>query len=510
MARRYRPAHAASPFRRSTAQRLVLAIGTVAVLVLVAAAGAVWSVNHKLGLIPRLDEDTELDEIVTGEPLNYLIVGSDSREGLDPNAVDAAAYLGGNDDTSGRRADVIMVVRVDPEGQRLDVLSLPRDLWIPIAGTGGEERINSAYSHGPQQLIDTVRQEFGIEIHHYVEIDFAGFKGIVDTVGGVPMYFDKPMRDQQSGLSIDETGCVTLDGVQALALARARHLQYYEDGRWRDDVTSDLGRIARQQLFLRRMFDRVASTVDFTDLLALNRLADVAIQHVTIDRDLEITLAINVARQYGGFPSEAIGSYSLSVERFFTDGGADVLRYDRVAAQPILNVFRDEPVTTLPTEGVAVQVSNGSGQPHQATDTAEALTELGFATEILADSPDQAETTVRYGGGGAAAAGIVARHVAGRVVVQEDPGLPEGVVVLTTGASFEGVLDIARAEDDPGLVLPVGVAGAADDTATTGGSSADGTADDAGATTTSAAPVSTSTTLGVVPGEPPAGVTCEA
>lgn len=496
MARRYRPAHAAPKPARSGKQRAAIGTGAVVAVLLLVAAGAVYSVNRKFDLIPRLSANTRLDEAADDEPKNYLVVGSDSREDLDPDAADAGSYLGGDETPEGKRADVIMIVRVDPEGQRLDILSLQRDLWVPISGTGANQRINTAYSGGAQQLIDTIRDDFGIEIHHYVEVDFEGFKGIVDTVDGVPLYFDRAMRDTNSGLNIMEPGCVTLDGEQALAFARARHLQYMKDGVWRDDPTGDLGRISRQQVFMRRMFDRAASKVSFTDLRSMNDLADIAIDYVTIDHDLEITKAINVAKQFGTFEGESIQSYTLPVEGFTTDGGAAVLRYDPIAAQPILNVFRDVPVTGVDPSLVEVQVSNGSGTPMQATDTSNALSFVGFTTEILADSPDQATTTVRYAPGSEPQARTVARYVAGGAELSEDVGLPEGTVVLTTGTDFTSILSSPLPDDDPAIRAAT--------TPTTTASEPDG---DAG---TSPAPApTTSTTVGVTPGEAPPGVECD-
>src|SRR4029077_11443630 len=140
-------------------------------------------------------------------------------------------------------------------------VSFPRDLWVSIAGTGSNERINTAYSvnDGPQRLIDTLRQDFGITINHYVELDFKSFKGIVDAVGGVPMSFQTPMRDRNSGLYVDTAGCTTLDGDQALAFARSRHLEYMDSKlKWVSDPSADLGRINRQQVFLQHVIDQAA------------------------------------------------------------------------------------------------------------------------------------------------------------------------------------------------------------------------------------------------------------
>ena len=491
--------------RRSTGQKVLLGSGVVVVVACLVVAGVLFGLARKFDLIPRLSADTQLDQAIDDEPRNYLVVGSDSRENVDADAADAASMVGGGETPDGKRADVIMIVRVDPAGTRLDLLSLPRDLWIPIAGTDGSQRINTAYAGGPQRLIDTIRDEFGIEIHHYVEIDFQGFQGIVDVVGGVPLYFDRAMRDSGSGLYVDKPGCVVLDGQQALAFARARHLQYMRDGIWRDDPTGDLGRISRQQLFMRRMFDQVASNVSLTDVGDLNDLLDVAIEYVTIDNELELTRAITVAQQFGTFEGDSIQTHSLPVEGWTTDGGAAVLRYDPVESLGILNLFRDEPQLHLAVDpsDVAVQVANGSGTPMQATDTGTALEPFGFDVAIVADAPETwSRTTVRFAPGAEPSARAVARHVVGGADLVEDPTLAAGEVQLVTGADFTAVATAPLALDDPAIVVVA-------TSSTTTSSVPD---DDGGTTETSVAPAepTTTTTIGITPGEPPAGVVCEA
>jgi LCP family protein required for cell wall assembly len=224
--------------RRSTGQRLVIASAIVLVVCLLVGAALFWFVTSKLNNFDRVD--VAVQNAAKGAPENYLLVGSDSRDNIKEGDPDAAAFLEG--EYGGHRSDTIMVARVDPRSQQIALLSIPRDLYVTIAGSDGQDRINTAYSSGPQTLIDTVSQALGIPVNHYVEVDFRGFQGVVDVLGGVPMYFDQPMRDEWTGLQIDEPGCVVLKGPQALAFARARHVQVYDGGEWIDDPTADLGR----------------------------------------------------------------------------------------------------------------------------------------------------------------------------------------------------------------------------------------------------------------------------
>jgi LCP family protein required for cell wall assembly len=205
--------------------------------------------------------------------INVLVVGVDQRPP--------------GDEVSGSRTDTIAVVRIDPIGPALTVLSIPRDLWVPIDG-GKENRINSALGVSREALVDTVSAVLDVPINHYMEIDFAGFSRLVDLAGGVDMPFATPVRDRNTGLDVPEAGCVRLDGAQALAYVRARHFQTYDatTGAWTEDPTSDLGRIARQQDFGVRAIQQVLAS-SYSNLDQLHILTDV-LDDVTVDEGLDL------------------------------------------------------------------------------------------------------------------------------------------------------------------------------------------------------------------------------
>ena len=119
----------------------------------------------------------------------------------------------------------------------------------------GTAKINAAFAFGgPQLTIATIKQDFNIPISHYLEVDFAGFRDIVNAIGSVPIYFPTPARDTNTGLKIDTPGCHHLNGDEALAYVRSRYYQYQTaDGQWHYDPTSDIGRIHRQQYFIRSL-----------------------------------------------------------------------------------------------------------------------------------------------------------------------------------------------------------------------------------------------------------------
>jgi LCP family protein required for cell wall assembly len=198
-------------------------------------------------------------------------------------------------------------------------LSLPRDLWLPVA-SGGEERLNAAYAiGGPQNLVATIQQSLGIPIHHYMEIDITGFGDVVDAVGGLQMDFPYPAYDNGSGLRIDQAGPVELDGLQALAFVRSRHYTELVDGGERADPTGDLGRTVRQQQFLSTLLDKVGSV---RNPLTLNRVVGAVADDVTLDDQTGLGDLMSVARKLGGLDAQLL---ALPVSNSTAPNGASVL-----------------------------------------------------------------------------------------------------------------------------------------------------------------------------------------
>ena len=197
--------------------------------------------------IEKIDLGDSLTSAESGT--NYLIVGSDSRENV---TEEGDAGFNGSEAPGGQRADTMMIVHL--EGGKAQMLSVPRDLYLPIAGMDESHKINAAYNAdlggGPQRLVDTITQSLGIPIDRYMEIDFVSFAGLVDALGGVTIPFENPAQDEASGLFVPEAGDVELDGDQALAYVRSRHYTETINGELVEDATGDLGRILRQQTFL--------------------------------------------------------------------------------------------------------------------------------------------------------------------------------------------------------------------------------------------------------------------
>ena len=199
-----------------------------------------------------------------GKGTNYLIVGSDSREGISSSSPNSGAFLG--DTVSGERTDTIMVLRI--EGSKSYLLSIPRDLWVKNPATGEMGRINSTYQSSPTALIQSV-EALGIPVQHYMEINFVSFAKLVDAVGGITVDFPYPARDTHSGLDVPKAGATHLDGTQALAYVRSRYYEQLIDGNWEVDGTADLGRVQRQRAFLQALMGKVTDTKNPLSLMSV-------------------------------------------------------------------------------------------------------------------------------------------------------------------------------------------------------------------------------------------------
>jgi LCP family protein required for cell wall assembly len=489
---------APQPLRRARTwpQRLLIALGVVAVLGCATAGAAAAYFGLRFSQIDRV-EGIELEVAAKGEPQNYLIVGTDSREGLDPKDPDAAGFVGGGE-RGCNCTDTIMVVRVDPEETTASVLSLPRDLWVPVQPSGQKARINSAYQHGEQALIDTIEQNFGIAIHHYLEIDFVGFEKLVDAVGGIPLWFDTPVRDSHTGLSVSKTGCVVLNGRDARRFARSRYLQYKgKDGRWHQDPTADFGRITRQQIFVRRAIDKAVAQ-GLGNPVTLNRLVSAGVQNLKLDKALGAGDLLSLGRRFKSFDSKELVTYSIPSTSYTTSAGAAVQLPNLREAEPILNIFRGLPPGSISPQAIDLTVLNGSEVQGQAADAAGALHQIGFVVTDVDDYPSPVgRTTVLYGSGGYDAGRTVARHVTGGAALVESRNVGAGEVVLVIGKDFTTVHDQLAPEGSPDDVAS---------TSTTTVSQPDGEGDGGPATT---APTTTTTVQGYATGEPPPGVTCD-
>ncbi|MDQ3739073.1 MAG: LCP family protein, partial [Actinomycetota bacterium] len=220
------------------------------------------------------------------------------------------------------------------QGGGAALLSIPRDLWVEIPGRG-EGKINAAYNGGPELLARTVTQSLGVPIQHYVEIDFEGFRELVDTIGGVEICVFYATKDDASGLNL-QPGCHTLNGEQALQYARSRQYEEFIDGEWRLDPTADLGRIERQQRFVKAAVDGTLEEME-NDPFAAGRLIDAVVASVRIDESIE---PVDAAKSLRAAAQEGLRTVQLPVEGGTIGNESVVTMID--GAEQILEYFRGE------------------------------------------------------------------------------------------------------------------------------------------------------------------------
>ncbi|MGA0879043.1 MAG: LCP family protein [Ilumatobacteraceae bacterium] len=310
---------------------------------------------------------------------NFLITGSDNGACVDPDSPYAGAF--GDRSGLGERADTIMVLRLDPATKAAAVLSFPRDLWVRINGKSTKSRINSAFERDdPNRLIVTIFDNFGINIDHYVNIDFCAFKKIVDAVGGVKVPFDTPIKDENTGLLIEAAGCHTFQGEEGLAYVRSRKLRYFDAERqvWREDPNFDRGRISRQQDFLRRAIQKAIDKGSGSPRVA-KQLIDAGIQNVILDSNLTAGKILELALAMRDLDPATMRTYQIEGTGTMISGQS-VIEPDLESAGmvAILDIFRglatlatapeqvapsstDAPTTDLTTTTVAGVESNAVG-----------------------------------------------------------------------------------------------------------------------------------------------------
>jgi LCP family protein required for cell wall assembly len=256
------------------------------------------------------------------------MVGSDSREVIEG---EESGFTDGQF-PGGQRSDTMVVLHVDGDGTK--ILSIPRDLYVPIAGTDGSGKINAAFNGGPPRLLQTISEALDLPINRYIEVDFVSFAGVVDGLGGITIDFPHPVTDPNSGLNVTEAGPQELNGEQALAYVRSRHYTESIDGQQVEDPRGDIGRIERQQLFLSTVFAKLSDT---KNPLALARTFSGASEGLRIDDEMGLFDAMRLAWTLrGGLDPEPL---VLPTTNDRNDSGA-VLILQEEAAQPILDQVR--------------------------------------------------------------------------------------------------------------------------------------------------------------------------
>jgi LCP family protein required for cell wall assembly len=354
-----------------------------------------------------------------GPAINILLVGSTTRCGIKQNPMYGLCSQG----VTGINSDIVMIAHL--QNGKASLLSIPRDLFVPNARTGNNaNKIDAALFDTPSQLVYAIEEDFGIPISHYIELNFDTFANVVNAVGGIDMYFPMRVFDQESSLNVEHPGCYHLDGLHALEVVRARHLQigFPNDGNdpfnWPQEAQSDLARIRRTHEFLRVVAAKISSEGIGTGSFSL---AQAILPDLTVDNGFSETGMLSLANSYHSVPIASVPQYTYPVvlnqsdpqssDNYFYEGYnyGDVefpiepggwLAVDTIfGAKPNQSAWNDEP---LPKAGTfAMSVDNGTGATNQATIVAHQLESKGFdvtSTGTTTPVGTTSETTVWYGG----------------------------------------------------------------------------------------------------------------
>jgi LCP family protein required for cell wall assembly len=227
-----------APRRKRRLGRILLII----LLAIVLLIGVIWAyLEFSMNRVEALSDYQ--GRPAAGAGTNWLIVGSDSRAGL--NAEDQERLATG--DAKGQRTDTMLLLHLPDNGEKATMVSLLRDSYVDIPGKG-KNKLNAAYAlGGPKLLAQTVEKATNLRLDHYIEIGFGGFAGLVDDVGGVNICLDKPINDPLAGINLP-AGCQDLDGANALGYVRSR-----ATGR------ADLDRVIHQRQFIGALMDKATS-----------------------------------------------------------------------------------------------------------------------------------------------------------------------------------------------------------------------------------------------------------
>jgi LCP family protein required for cell wall assembly len=390
---------AAAPVRRLTPLGWVSVVLTlVLVVVTLSAYGYYRSIDSGIereAFEDKLGEDRPPE---TGA-LNVLLIGSDSRDG------DNKKY-GALSQGLGERTDTIMMLHISPDRDKATMISFPRDSMVMIPACelpggavkpAGIGQINSAFNDGGVICtIKTLEALTDIHINHFVKVDFTGFKGIIDAIGGIEICLPKAVDDPQAKFVL-AAGKHVVKGEQALGYVRTRYA--LGDG-------SDLSRIQRQQVFLTKVLEKVTDGGLLTDPAKLDGFLRAATAAVTVDSNLTLTRMLSIADSVRGLTAKELKGITVPTEPYPEDKNR--VQFREPDATDFFNRVRDDVEVTVTAgpaasaapkvkhEQVRVQVLNGTAEPGKATKVADELAAQGFAVTHVGNAPQTATTSIRY------------------------------------------------------------------------------------------------------------------
>jgi len=325
------------PPRKKRRGRAVLVVLLVLVLALV---GFMIYVDYSLQREDALPAGG--DRPADGPGTNWLLVGSDSRAGLDQ---ERQAELG-TGDAQGRRTDTVMLVHIPESGGKPTMVSLPRDSLVEIPGQG-EDKLNAAFAYGGSQLLArTVESNTGVRIDHYAEVGLGGFADITDAIGGVDLCVKEPMKDPKANLDL-QPGCQTLQGPQALGYVRTRAT-----------AQGDLDRVRHQREFLGALTDKVSGPEVLANPFRLFPLILNTSQSFLVGRQDHVWHLGSLGMAMKGISSGQGVTTTVPFGGFGeTDGGQSVVEWDDEGSEQLFGALAKD--TPVPPEVITNESSLG-------------------------------------------------------------------------------------------------------------------------------------------------------
>jgi LCP family protein required for cell wall assembly len=325
--------------------RGIKALTVLSVSVVLVSAFSWLALGQVSGSIKRIDVFGKLDSRPekTSKALNYLLVGSDTREGLTKEQM-KVLRVGSTKTAAGGRSDTMFLIHISKARDKAMIVSLPRDSLVTIPahrssdGTkdiaAAKSKINAAFAWGGAPLlIETVELATNLRIDHYIEVNFAGFAKIVDALGGIEVCTKKDIDDPKSHLVL-AAGVHTLNGIESLKYVRTRGI----------DGLGDIGRMQRQQQFMSSVLKKATSTGVLLNPIKLVNFFNAAISTVKTDSGLNESDLLTLAKQLRNLSASKVRTLTVPIDNpnAYAAGVGSVVTWDSVLAAELFQRLRDD------------------------------------------------------------------------------------------------------------------------------------------------------------------------
>jgi LCP family protein required for cell wall assembly len=321
--------------------KVLIAIAVLLAIVAGAAGGYYWWINHQLSAIPRVPAGIDVDPAKEGngqnsQDLNILLLGADN--GGDTQTV-ADDLKDGTWTPFAHRSDTIMIAHIPADRQSVQIVSIPRDTWVPIDGypyTDAHGKINGAFAYGgPSLAVKTVQQLTGLHIDHVAIIDWDGFKDLTSALGGVRVYIPETFYDDSQRITWEQ-GWQTLEGKEALQYVRTRH----------GLTNGDFGRIERQQNFMRATMQKLLSSMHGVGAISVvNHLLSTLKNYLTIDDTWENDELKNLALSLRGIHSGSVQFFTAPLGSYDTSSdGQSIVELDKKKSRQLFKFVNNDNV----------------------------------------------------------------------------------------------------------------------------------------------------------------------